>query len=775
MIKKILIGLAVLVVLIIAAAVIVPFFIPMDSIKQELQAQVKEATGRDLIIDGDFKVKLLPEATIQAGNVRFQNAAGGSRADMVTLKELRVHVAILPLLSSRVEVKEFVLDQPDILLEVDKNGQANWAFKSAETGGGPGSGDGSGAGSDRLEAISLGDVRIVNGRIEYRDAQSGTAETLENVNLTVNLPSLDDPVSIEGDATWRKEALKLRVGAKSPRAIMAMGKTDVDIAVNGKPLKLTYGGALDLGRKSVAGKLDLDVPSVRGLAAWAGSPLEVKGEEVLNNLKLSGQVAASAAQAAITDMTLAIDKINTTGDLTAALGGAVPMVSGNLSVDALNLNPYLAAFGGGDASGSGQKPAGSNGSSDWSDEPIDMSALRSVNADLTLAVGSLQAQDIKVGKSQVRAQLQDGKLDLNLSEMALYDGNGTLQLNVDASGKTPAIKSTFTLSGLQAEPFLTDAARLEWLSGTAAMDMAVTTSGTSQKALANALGGSGKMVFADGAVRGTNIAALLRGISTLNLNPEAWESSKTDFAELGGTFTIKDGVLTNDDMALKSQLLRVTGAGTVDIGGRTIDYTAQPKLVGTLEGQGGAADIEGLPIGVRVTGSWDNPQTNYELGGGNLLDLAKDPEALVSTLSNLGAIKDPKALAERLGKIGGGGGVLEALQGLSGGSGSGSPADALKSLIPGATRGTTGNPADALKSLIPGLGGSRQQAPTTLTPSVPDTAAPAGPVPTVPETEAPTTPAPAIPETEKPATESPAPNQPTIPDPAGALKKLFGQ
>jgi AsmA protein len=200
-------------------------------------------------------------------------------------------------------------------------------------------------------------------------------------------------------------------------------------------------------------------------------------------------------------------------------------------------------------------------------------------------------------------------------------------------------------------------------------------------------------------------------------------------------------------MALKSQLLRVSGAGTVGIGPRNIDYEAQPKLVGTLEGQGGATDIGGLPLSVHVTGSWDDPQTNYALDGANLADLASNPEALVSTLSNLGAIKDPAALADQLG--GGDAGLLKALQGLGGGGSEGGsgPADALKSLVPGTSGGDSGgsSPADVLKSLIPG-GGSSDATPTA-------------------------------PATETPSTEQPAATSPTdvLKNGAGGLKKLFGQ
>ena len=125
MVRKLLMVLGVLVILIIVAAFAAPMLIPKDWLREQITAQVKDATGRDLVIGGDLNLQLLPSAVVNLSDVRFSNAAGGSRPDMATLKELRVHVAVLPLLSSQIEVKEFVLVEPDILLEVEKNGHAN--------------------------------------------------------------------------------------------------------------------------------------------------------------------------------------------------------------------------------------------------------------------------------------------------------------------------------------------------------------------------------------------------------------------------------------------------------------------------------------------------------------------------------------------------------------------------------------------------------------------------------------------------------------------------
>ena len=68
---------------------------------------------------------------------------------------------------------------------------------------------------------------------------------------------------------------------------------------------------------------------------------------------------------------------------------------------------------------------------------------------------------------------------------------------------------------------------------------------------------------------------------------------------------IRNGIVTNNDLALKSPLLRVTGAGTVDQPRRTVTYRLDPKLAATLQGQGGAGNVGGLDVPVIVEGRWD--------------------------------------------------------------------------------------------------------------------------------------------------------------------------
>ncbi len=182
--KKLLLILGCLVVVMIAAAVALPFLIPTETYKAQIEAQALRATGRELEIAGPLEFSLLPSVALRADDVRFANAPGGKAADMAQLKALEVELKVWPLLSGSVEVDRFVLVEPQIHLEVDAEGRPNWqlgaantepAAAPAESGEGAGSGNGGGS-TLPISDIRLGEIRIQNGTLTYDDARSGTSE-----------------------------------------------------------------------------------------------------------------------------------------------------------------------------------------------------------------------------------------------------------------------------------------------------------------------------------------------------------------------------------------------------------------------------------------------------------------------------------------------------------------------------------------------------------------------------------------------------------------------
>jgi len=151
--------------------------------------------------------------------------------------------------------------------------------------------------------------------------------------------------------------------------------------------------------------------------------------------------------------------------------------------------------------------------------------------------------------------------------------------------------------------------------------------GPTVEAIKKALAGSARVDLKDGAIKGINIAQVLRKAKS-RLSGEqseaASQTEKTDFSEFGASFAIKNGVAHNEDLEVKSPLVRITGRGDIDIGNSKIDYVAKAAVVATTQGQGGAdlAELKGLTVPVHLTGPFDNLayKVNY---GAVAADLAK--------------------------------------------------------------------------------------------------------------------------------------------------------
>jgi len=688
--RKFLLILLGLVVVLIGAALIVPFLVPTDTYKQQIAREVENATGRRLTINGPLAFTILPRLSLEAEGVTLANRPGATSPDMVRLKALQLNLGIWPLLSGTLEVDRFVLVEPEIMLEVDAQGQPNWEFgtpaadsapqpeaapqaqpeaKAPSPSGGSVIGQASGG---LLSEIKLGDIRIENGALTYTDARDGASEQLSAINMALLLPDLASPLHAEGALDYKGQTVTLQLDAQAPAALLEGGTSPVALNVTTPPAQVSFDGQLDAGAApGAAGKLDLKVTSMRDLAAWLAEPIAFEGEG-LNSLQIAGQLDAGPQKVALSDATIALDAIEGTAQLSADLSGAIPKIAGQLDLGAVDLDPYLPPK----AEGSDQSGEASAGG--WSEEPIALPPLDLAEVDFALSLQSLAVQGIELGKTALALKLAGNRLSTELKEMALYGGSATGEMTVAAPDGVPAISQKFQLDGLDALPFLTAVADFERLEGEASARLDVTTRGGSELQLVQGLNGTGAVTFTDGALVGINIAAMVRNAASAFLSPAAGEQRKTDFGELSGTFTITNGLLNNDDMRLQAPVLRVNGRGQVDLPARTVSYLLEPKAAATLEGQSGSQQVAGVLVPVLVQGPWDNLSYTPDLTG--VLDAAlKSPEAI----KQLGdSAKDVKRALKK--------GDADALiEGLTGGGGSGGGSN------PGMSEGT--------KKLLKGL------------------------------------------------------------------------
>ena len=224
---------------------------------------------------------------------------------------------------------------------------------------------------------------------------------------------------------------------------------------------------------------------MKGLAAWLAEPLGLE-TEALEALTIAGQLNGSADKIAFTEAVISLDNIKGRGEVTTDLSGGIPKVSGRLDLGMVDLNPYMpapaddAAASTEDATtstGAEVEPAGATG---WSDEPVEV-PLEGVDLAFELTLEGLKAQEVKLGRTVLALNMAGQKLTADLKEFALYEGSGQGRLVVDTSSGQTKVEKQFTLTGLKALPFLTDAAEFERLEGAANAEFKINTSGGTER------------------------------------------------------------------------------------------------------------------------------------------------------------------------------------------------------------------------------------------------------------------------------------------------------
>jgi AsmA protein len=269
----------------------------------------------------------------------------------------------------------------------------------------------------------------------------------------------------------------------------------------------------------------------------------------------------------------------------------VPVIRYDIEIDKLDVDPYLPPKVAKEAA---PKAA-------VAEQPFDLSAFKALNVNGSVRIGAFKAANVKLTKLRVDLKARDGIVNVEPLSASLYQGAVNGKVRVDAHTSSFAV--TQKLSGVEIAPLMKDAADLELAEGKGNVSLAVTTHGNTVSALKKALNGTVSVVLADGAIRGIDLGKLVQGVQNLNKDSKAEtlgvnKGEKTQFSEFNASFKIKDGVAHNDDLSVRSTVLRLSGSGDVDIGQDKMDYNAKVIMAKTDQGRTGS-----LPV--RVYGPFD--------------------------------------------------------------------------------------------------------------------------------------------------------------------------
>jgi AsmA protein len=430
-----------------------------------------------------------------------------------------------------------------------------------------------------------------------------TAKSDDGSPVQIDRLTVTDGTVILSNARDRVEERIDGIGAKAVRS--ADNKMTITGSARAGEHPLTFDARADVSsqsaeRKTVPVDFNFDMPGTLRAPLSGRAELRLNGKVVTIN-SLSGMLDGGA--------------FNGWASIDVA---SKPLVKLDLDFQRLEI-------GSGDIVATG-------GSQRWSTAPIDLRGLNYFDARVKLSAAELKVSGARLGPAEVEASLAGGVLKATIGHLDIYDGQASGEVVIDATSGNPTYAMHCDLTGVRALPLLQSLADFDKLDARMQAKLTLRSSGASQQAIMSNVSGSAFLIFQDGAIRGINVAQMIRSLTTNPLS--GWQASQelsTDLSQLSASFQVERGQAATSDLNLIGPLVKVTGGGTIDLGNKALALRVEPKLVLTTEGQGRTSDPVGLGIPVVIDGPWAQPRFYPDIAG--ILD---NPEAAYARLKQMG-------------------------------------------------------------------------------------------------------------------------------------------
>ena len=642
-------GLIALVLLVGLAASL--FFDPNDY-RDELAAQVQEQTGRELQIDGDLKLSIFPWLAVEVGPARLSEAAGFGDKPFAEIKGARAGIRLLPLLSRRVEISELRLDGMRLRLITDKRGKTNWADLAGDDSEDAPDVVSDGSGPD-LDALSIGSIVVSDASLLWDDRQSGSSMELTDFNLSTGTVRLGEPVDLSmsfGLELDQKQSMKLSLNATLEASEgfseLSARDLDVEVEVNGPDLpggslqaagsleslqlgldseELTVNGLLvdALGASltaeltgssvlsdapSIKGKLAVPSMSPRDVLARAGSPMVTGDPKAMSEFSMGAAFAYNGKSVVLSELQANLDQTKLNGRF-SLLDLDTQAMSFDLAVDTIDLDRYLPPA---------DETADAKKDESDADAELDLGGLKSLNAKGQLKVGEIRLSGLVFTDALLTVNASGGVLRLHPLTTRFYGGKYEGDVRLDASGEQAKLSLNERLAGVQLAPVMKVLSEHEFISGIAGGGFTVSATGKTVKGMLASLTGNLDMAVTDGALEGVNLVYELQRAQALLAKqaPAASTGDKrTPFDAMKVTGSVKDGVITSDDLNISNPVMKITGAGGVNLVAQTLDYRLKAKVheAPPADATQDLGDLRGATIPLRIGGTLSEPKITVDV------------------------------------------------------------------------------------------------------------------------------------------------------------------
>jgi AsmA protein len=547
---KIVIGIFVVLILI---ALTLPYFLNVDRYRQSITDVLTKQTGRTVSL-GQIRATILPGVGVTLDALHVGNPEGFPAGDLLSADQIRVNVALAPLLHGIIHVNSVDVVRPKLTVLTDASGKNNYTFTSSEPA--PPKSDSSSSSSislDQIDSINLTGAEIVAANVVHGQV----APLADTKGISVSLHNF--AISPMRMHDWQAES----------------NLAGVTLALSGwkDPIAFHTGKFILAG-----GKLDAQFVADLATAADIKGTLSVPDfEHPQANFEMSSSQL---------DIDKLIDVAGSGPSGPAAPGGsaapATPPAAPPAGQPAKGTKPNAPAKSGGAAVSAAASAPGPAGSSE-------LIAHGHIN------VEKIIEKPYVVGPANVEMRVFTDRAELWPISIGMYGGTLQLSSRIDRVTEPARFTANVQLRNVDVAKILdaSPAARGK-MGGTAELDLP-NLAGVLSDAWKKTLSGSGKFAVRNGHLPGVNLAGAAESVLKM-----AGVNSDTPFSVLEGDITIAD-------QRVSSKLIHLdSSAGVVDLKGSlgldgTLDYqgTTTVNPAGAL-GTGKVGGVVSGLIGSRV-------------------------------------------------------------------------------------------------------------------------------------------------------------------------------
>jgi len=622
--------------------------------RDEIAAEVKLATGRELIIEGDVEVSIFPWLAIEIGRTRLGNGAGFGDEPFASFERASLSVRLMPLLlGGDIRVGTADLDSLQLNLAINQDGRSNWQdFIDGANAAAPAA---DGESSDTAGVFEISSIEVRAASLNYSDAQTGDRYQLSNVNMVSGKVSPDEPIPLSGTlsfdlqpagisgniemqtvATFDTDASVVRLDDLTINGLLegvteipttlqfdtasfeantatetitlekvAMSLLGLDISADVEPFsyanEITPIAAIQVDAfslRSLMQRLDIEAP-------------ETADPNALGKVSIDATVRVSPTALALTDLTLVMDETTFTGELSIPQGDGVYTL--DLKADSIDLDRYMAPAEEGTVAAAGDEVP--------IEIPVDL--LRLIDARGSLTINTAELSGMRFESIELGLNLVSGNLRLHPISATLFEGTYNGDVRIDASGDVPVMSVNEKIEGVQLGALAQAMFEQDNISGTINGSFKLAGRGSDLAAIQRDLDGNIAFELIDGAWEGTDVwYELRRARAALKQEapPEPKLPARTQFSQVKASGPVKNGVFSNSDLLAELPYMQITGKGSVNLVEATVDYRMsvrvldKPEFIGDELTAAELKDFTGTVVPVRVSGPLAAPKIAPDVG-----------------------------------------------------------------------------------------------------------------------------------------------------------------